>query len=277
MSAASFPLQWSGLSHPGKVRTNNEDTFLALAFDAQELRFLGKTGVADGSEQDFVFAVSDGMGGAKSGEFASKIATERITKLLPRSFRYRALGMESGFQDILQELFLRIHQEMQTLARFYEECAGMGCTLSLGWITPELFYFAHVGDSRIYHLPRHGAMQQITHDHNYVGWLRRQGQITESEARRHPRRHVLQKALGADHQFVEPQIGVVRYEPGDRFLLCSDGLVDGLWDNRIGALLGSEPLPGVTQKLLDEANANSGKDNVTALVVEMGRAEVKPP
>jgi serine/threonine protein phosphatase PrpC len=270
MNPIPAPLQWSALTHPGKVRMNNEDTFLALAFNAQELRFLGKTGSSDVAEQDFVFAVSDGMGGAKSGEFASKIATERITKLLPRSFRYRALGMDSGFQDILNELFLRIHQEMQTLARFYEECVGMGCTLSLGWITPGLFYFAHVGDSRIYYLPKHGSMQQITHDHNYVGWLRRQGQISEGEARRHPRRHVLQKALGADHQFVEPQIGVVKYEQGDRFLLCSDGLVDGLWDNRISALLSTEALPEITQKLINEAIANSGQDNLTALVVEIG-------
>jgi PPM family protein phosphatase len=273
MTAVPSIIHWSALTHPGKVRTNNEDTFLALAFDAQELRFLGKTGSSEGTAQDFVFAVSDGMGGEKSGEFASKIAVDRITKLLPRSFKYRASGMNSGFQDILNELFLRIHEEMLNLGRFYEECAGMGCTLSMGWITPGCFHFAHVGDSRIYYLPKTGPLQQITHDHNYVGWMRRQGQITESEARRHPRRHVLQKALGAGHQFVEPQIGTVRYDAGDRFLLCSDGLIDGLWDNRLTTLLATEPLPGITPKLVDEAIANSGRDNVTALVLEVDSGE----
>ena len=257
--SSSSSIKWSALTHPGKVRMNNEDTFLALAFDVEGLRFLGKTGEADGSRQDFVFAVSDGMGGAKSGEFASRIAIERITKLLPRSFRHRALGMDEGFQDILNELFLRIHDQMMEMARFYEECEGMGCTLSLGWLTPGRFHFAHVGDSRIYHLPMGGTLQQISHDDNYVGWLKRQGKLTEGEARRHPRRNVLQKALGAGHQFVEPQIGVVRYEPGDRFLLCSDGLVDGLWDNRIGSLLAEEPLPGIAPKMLEEAIANSAR------------------
>ena len=85
-------LRWSGLTDVGRVRPNNEDAFLALNFDGHDVRFLGKTGEASLDTTDFVFAVSDGMGGAKSGEFASRIAVDRITKLLPRSFRLRAAG-----------------------------------------------------------------------------------------------------------------------------------------------------------------------------------------
>src|ERR1017187_1761950 len=96
---------------------------------------------------------------------------------------------------------------------------------------PELRWsgLTHVGRSRIYYLPRDGGLTQLTHDHSHVGWLRRNGQINERESRTHPRRNALQQALGAGNQFIEPHIGAVAYRLGDRFLICSDGLNDGLW------------------------------------------------
>ena len=269
----STSLRWSGITDRGRFRPNNEDSFLALSFDGHEVRYLGKTGSASLAGTDFVFAVSDGMGGAKSGEFASRIAVDRITKLLPRAFRLSAAGMSSGFTDVLFELFTSIHTDLRNLGSSYEECAGMGATLSLGWFTPEWMYFAHVGDSRIYFLPCAGGLTQVTHDHSHVGWLRRQGQLNERQAREHPLRNALNQALGASNQFLEPHIGAVGHQPGDRFLICSDGLVDGLWDHRLESLIRS-PSPeesGSTpaQRLVNEAVQNSGRDNTTALVIEI--------
>ncbi len=274
--AQALALQWSGLTHCGRFRPNNEDAFLALNFDGRDVRYLGKTGHASLAGSDFLFAVSDGMGGAKSGEFASRITVDRITRLLPRSFRLSAAGLATGFTDILTELFSAIHHDLLQLGSSYEECAGMGATLSLGWFTPGWMYFGHIGDSRIYYLPREGGLVQITHDHSHVGWLRRKGELNEREARTHPRRNALQQALGAGHQFIEPHIGAVGYRAGDRFLICSDGLIDGLWDRQLEDLIRA---PGATnpdwtpaQRLVEQAVENSGRDNTTAVVVEIPAA-----
>jgi protein phosphatase len=270
-------LRWSGLTHRGHVRTNNEDNFLALAFDSREIRYLGKTGEASSAGNDFVFAVSDGMGGAKSGEFASRITLDRITRLLPKSFHLGAQGLASGFADILQELFSEIHDDLMHLGRSYEECSGMGTTLSLAWITPGSVYFGHIGDSRIYFLPRLGGLIQLTHDHSHVGWLHRQGQINEREARSHPMRNALHQALGSGHQLIDPQFGTMACSPGDRFLICSDGLVDGLWDRQLEEIIREPGAGPIAQRLVHASLENSGKDNTTAVVVEiLGGAEASP-
>jgi len=271
--AVPLELHWSGLTHVGRVRKNNEDTFLALAVDGREVRYLGKTGHASLHANDFVFAVSDGMGGAKSGEFASRIAVDRITRLFPRAFRLAAAGMGTGFADILTELIGAIHHDLLKLGYSYEECAGMGATLSLCWFTPRWMYFGHLGDSRIYYLPFDGPLTQVTHDHSHVGWLRRQGRINEREARTHPRRNALQQALGAGHQFIDPHLGAVGHRPGDRFVICSDGLVDGLWDRNIEEILRTAPGPedqrSPAQRLVEGSVEASGRDNTTAVVVEV--------
>lgn len=274
-------LHWSGTTHRGKVRANNEDTFLALSFDGHEVRYLGKTGDAGLDAGDFVFAVSDGMGGAHSGEFASRIAIDKITRLLPRAYRLSAAGMNAGFNDVLEELFDAIHEELLRLGRSYAECSGMGATLTLAWLTPQWLYFAHIGDTRLYYLPREGGIRQLSHDHSYVGWMRREGRINEREARDHPQKSSLQQALGAGNQFIDPQIGALAHRPGDRFLLCSDGVIDGLWDHRLDDIIRTPSPANVHQpaafRLVEEALENSGRDNLTAIVIEVAAAAPETP
>ena len=271
---ATRELRWFGQTDRGKVRPNNEDHFLALQFDAQEVRYLGRIGEASIENTDFVFAVSDGMGGAMAGEFASRVSVDKITRLLPRSFKQSALGLETGFSDVLTELFDQIHRALLFLGGSYSECAGMGATLSLCWFTPKWMFFGHIGDSRVYYLPaREPVLRQLTHDDTHVGWLFRRGDINEREARNHPRRNALQRALGAGHQFVEPQVGAVAHEPGDVFLLCTDGLTDGLYDQQLFDLLHS-PDAASEQKspahrLVAASLERSGRDNTTALVIEV--------
>ena len=284
-------LRWSGLSDRGKVRKNNEDSFLGLQFDAREALLLGKTGEASLEKTDLAFAVSDGMGGAMAGEFASRITVEKITRLMPPAFKQSAAGLDAGCTDVLAELFAQVHRALTFLGESYEECGGMGATLSLCWFTPGRMFFGHVGDSRIYFLPaaagalsgaaarsevergERSGIRQITEDDTYVGWLFRNGKLNEREARNHPRKNVLQKALGAGHQFAEPQIGAVTYESGDTFVLCTDGVVDGLCDSRIADCIHApEPADAAldpAQRLVKAAVQNSGRDNTTAVVVEV--------
>lgn len=261
-------LKWSGCSHVGRVRKNNEDAFLGLRFDAHEVHRLGKFGEAATEKYDFTFVVCDGMGGAKAGEYASQIAVEKITTLLPRAFQQSASGWNAGFTDVLSELFAQIHRALVYVGGSYEECHGMQTTMSLGWFTPGWMYFGHIGDSRIYHLPRRkNEIRQLTEDDTHVGWLFRNGKISGYEARTHPRRNALQRALGGENQFVEPQVGAVACERGDIFLLCTDGLTDGLYDPQLVEML--RAADGSAQKLVEASVNNSGRDNTTALAVQV--------
>jgi len=262
-------IQWSGLTEIGHVRQNNEDTFLALKFDGREVYYLGKVGESSSANNDFAFAVSDGMGGANSGEFASRITKDKITQLMPKGFRNAAPGSASGYEATLLTLFREIHTDLISLGQSYDECRGMGTTLSLAWFTPGWMYFGHIGDSRIYHFPPGGGLVQLTHDHGHVGWLRRQGRLTEREARAHPMRNALHQSLGAEHQFIEPQVGIHPTTPGDRFLLCSDGLIEGLWDHHLDEIVRGTDSRDAAQSLVKAALERAGRDNITALVVEV--------
>lgn len=269
--AAGRPLRlgWSATTDVGRFRKNNEDSFLALVVNVQGVRYLGKVGESTEEGCDYIFAVSDGMGGAKSGEFASRIAVDKITQLLPASFSVEASNMASGRTEILNEVFHRVHEEMEKMSFHYEECRGMGATLSLGWFSAGWMHFAHIGDSRIYYLHEGGEVKQLTHDHTYVGSLKRKGKINERQARTHPQKNSLSQVLGAGHMYLDPHLGAVRIEPGDRFLFCSDGLVDGLWDRAIAEAMKEWELPTLAERIVREAVQTSGRDNTTCVVVEV--------
>lgn len=272
-SPAHLTLNWSGKSDRGSFRSNNEDAFLTLAFNRQEFIYLGKDGRCPVDDFDYVFAVSDGMGGERSGEFASRCAIDNITSLLPRRYRLSLARNRSGIRDCLHDLFVGIHWQLTTLGESYSDGHNMGATLSMVWYIGGTFFIGHIGDSRIYHLPQGGGLRQISEDHTHVGWLRRNGKLNEREARTHPRKNVLAQSLGAGNQSIRPQIDEIRCAPGDRLLLCTDGVMEGLWDRGIEELLRSPSAeyaalsPG--ERLVQAAIDESGRDNASAVVVEV--------
>ena len=272
MSREIRQFHWNGLTHQGRVRRNNEDAFLAIMFDQHEMRYLGKVGEAPADDNDFIFAVSDGMGGAKKGEYASKTALQTLTDLISRKFHQGKADRAIDKEAVLQEFFQAVHDSVRNVGRYYEECRGMGATLSVCWFSGHTLLVGHVGDSRVYHFPNAGGLRQITEDHTLPGRLRREGKITEREARNHPNKHLLERSIGAQPDPVEPQISALQIQAGDRFALCTDGVTDGIWDHGLERYIQDPPpyledLPPA-QRLVKEAMEASGRDNLTALVVE---------
>lgn len=275
MSEERKILKWSAHTEVGRFRSNNEDSFLALQVNGEGVFRLGKWGEAEIGTSDFVFAVSDGMGGANAGEYASHLVAEQMTQLFPKVFQTQVQGMTVYFQDVLNELVTNVHSSLSDMGECYSELEGMGATLSLCWVRSDRLYFAHVGDSRIYHLSKTGSFNQLSKDHTHIAWLKEKGEISDYEARNDPRRNILHQVIGGKTQRLNPQFGELVFESKDRLLICSDGLIEGLMDSALKRMLNfSNPIyevqsEGVAQAMVDESVREDGKDNTTALCFEV--------
>lgn len=221
----------------GKLRKQNED---AAWFD----------------EDRAVFAVADGMGGHLAGEVASRMAIEAVQRM--------ARENECPGIAALREAVACAHETILAHAQDHIECAGMGTTLSVLWQGENYAYIAHVGDSRIYRL-REGSLTQITQDHSLVEELVRAGLITREQARTHPRRNIITRALGT-HGENEPDLLVTDVQDGDVFLLCTDGLTGMVPDDEIERTLRDCGLEEAADRLLALALDAGGRDNVTLIL-----------
>ncbi|MDE8701528.1 Stp1/IreP family PP2C-type Ser/Thr phosphatase [Adlercreutzia equolifaciens] len=210
-----------------------------------------------------LYVVCDGMGGHAAGEVASEIAVDVVAQRAPRTADAAALG-----QAVEEANLAIIKAAREGVGR-----AGMGCTCTAAILDKERLVIAQVGDSRAY-LLHQGRMQQLTRDHSLVTDLIEAGQITPAEARVHPQRSVITRALGSDPR-TEPDLFELNVETGDRLLLCSDGLCTMLEDDRIEDILNSAADPQrCAAQLVNEANSLGGYDNTTVIVVDVtGLAE----
>jgi PPM family protein phosphatase len=231
----------------GRQRSANEDDLFAEA----------DTGL---------FAVADGMGGARAGEVAAKAAVEQLAALE----RKQEVG-ERELATVVEEANRRIHE----LSQSDESLAGMGTTMTAVAVGDGEVAIAHVGDSRAYRL-RDGALERLTHDHSLVDEMVRAGRLTPEEAEVHPQRSIITRALGP-----EPQVEVERMtypaRSGDVYLICSDGLTTMVPEDDVAAILrGRSSLRQAAEDLVRVANEAGGKDNVTVVLfrlAEEGEAE----
>ena len=237
-------LAWGASSHVGMVRQQNEDAFVA---------------------ESNVFAVADGMGGHNAGEVASALAVEGLRRAAAAGF-----SAAEGLIAAINTTNATIHEASGGLS----EQRGMGTTLTAlvplpatdG--EPQRVVVANVGDSRIY-LWRGNELKQVSADHSYVQELLSEGLITAAEARIHPRRNIVTRALGIEGD-VNADSWVLPMVVGDRYVLCSDGLVDEVDDAEIAAILRASTNPQVAaDHLVQVANNHGGRDNTTVVVVDI--------
>src|SRR3954447_14243789 len=207
-----------------------------------------------------LFAVADGMGGAKAGEVASAVAVEAV-----ESATESGESTETELANIVRQANRRIYD----LAVADESRRGMGTTLTLAKVHGDEVSLAHVGDSRAYRL-RDGELEQLTRDHSLVAELERSGQITPEAAEHHPQRSIITRALGP-----EPEVEVDTYtlagRDGDVFLICSDGLTSMISDDELRSILrSSDGLEDAAESLVRAANQSGGKDNITGILFRLG-------
>lgn len=228
--------QRAAFTHAGRKRRRNEDDYVV---------------------EPPLFAVADGMGGAQAGEIASRLATEAF-----REFRVAdELDGEERLAAIIQEANRRIYERAQTDA----QASGMGTTVTAALVDAGGVTIGHVGDSRAYRI-RGGELEQLTQDHSLVADLVRSGRLTAEEAESHPQRSVITRALGTDSE-VDVDTTTVDAEPGDVFLICSDGLTTMVGNDAIlRAVQESRDLEAAANALVKAANRGGGEDNVTVVL-----------
>ena len=233
----------AGRTHVGLQRAANEDSILLMP------------GVG-------LFAVADGMGGHRGGRVASQMVTGELTRIATEIGR--SLDGEE-LAEALVDINRKVHQTGQESAELF----NMGSTCVAISVMGGRVHLAHLGDSRAY-LIRDGAIEQLTSDHRVIQPMLDRGEISEDEARTHPMRNVLTRSVG-----VEADVAVTRaemaIEPGDRIVLCSDGLSDLVSPGQLLEVAGQhEEIEDLVTALIDAANAAGGHDNISVVVVEIG-------
>ena len=230
----------------GRVRTDNQDAY-----------FAGK--ITD----DAVFAVvCDGMGGANAGNVASELAVRHISEYVIRSYRS---GMNmTDTEKTLKNAIVSANISLYDKAVNNTELAGMGTTTVAAFVKDGTAVIAHVGDSRIYLV--NGEIKQLTRDHSVVQSLIESGKITPEDAKVHPRKNVITRALGAEEN-VAVDTAVLNIAEGDTLLLCTDGLTNYLDDGEILNTVRQTAPAEIPESLVNKANGNGGGDNITVVMI----------
>ncbi|MDP6978225.1 MAG: Stp1/IreP family PP2C-type Ser/Thr phosphatase [Myxococcota bacterium] len=241
----------ASLTSMGQVRTSNQDTF----------------DVFDADPGDRLFVVADGMGGHRGGATASRLATETIGEV------FRTAKHEAA--DTLFEAIATANQCVHQASVDDPELRGMGTTIVCMLFGRDgRVWVAHVGDSRAYRLHREG-IEQLTQDHSVVGEMVRRGLITNDEANTHPRRNEILRSVGVESE-VDVDVAQVVATPGDRYVLCSDGLTGLVADDEICEVVRENPAEAAAEQLVKMANARGGHDNVTVQIIAVPAAGDEP-
>lgn len=263
---------WFASSVQGRTHKANDDSYLALTVNPQLTDRLPTSGEILLDPSHLVLAVSDGMGGRDAGEFASRLLMVRIRKEADRL--YKTLANHENHKDAenaLDQLLRAAHRDVTNLADLDSNTKGMGATLTLAWVSHERLYWAHIGDSRLY-LVNEGGVQQLTQDDCRAWHEWKRGMITEYAYRNHPRKSVLSDVLGGGPHEPCPQTGSIPLASEQHIMICSDGIMDGLWERHIQEMLSENRTVKETALAMSErARKNDGRDDTTIIVAKIAR------
>lgn len=226
----------------GNYRKNNEDSYYL-------------------NESKKLYVLADGMGGHLAGERASNMATEIVAKDFEDG--KKVASIEDAI-EILSSSIRDANKKIYDSSQENENYRGMGTTLSCGIILDNVLIYSNVGDSRIYRINK--DIEQITKDDSFVNYLMEIGEITEEEAKNHPKKNVLTKALGTTSD-IEVIVNTLNIKDNDIFLFCSDGLTNMVPDEEIFKIVKENSPEDARDKLLDLALKNGGMDNITFILV----------
>ncbi|MEO1857859.1 MAG: protein phosphatase 2C domain-containing protein [Rubritalea sp.] len=262
--------EWSGLTTSGRRKPKNDDSFLVFSAGINGATELSAESSSPLTNEDLIFGVSDGMGGGNAGHLASSLILRILSETIPKTFKTAAQGFHPDYLELLSQKVKDVHSAINEKATSNENFRGMGATLTLAWFTPENLYIAHAGDSRLY-LMRDGKTQQITEDHSFCWRKLKRGEITERRYRNDPKRSVLYEVIGGGHSKVRPAVAAITYQQGDRFMLCSDGVTDGLWEKHIHSALDKnrDSTSAAANALMTRAIDNDGSDDTTLIVIDV--------
>lgn len=255
-SPATVPVFAEGLTDPGKQRSNNEDAF---SFD----REFG------------IFIVSDGVGGEQAGERASEATVKLLPFMLKEAVRKGTVKRDDELIFVISSTVKALNRKVFEYSQSVDELKGMGATLVFCFVRERKVFCAYMGDSSVF-LMRDGEMECLTEDHSLIHVLLEQGKITHKQARSHPFRNVILRYIGMEEDR-GPDVSAFEYREGDRILLCSDGLTDMVPEKTIASILWKEDsLKTVCSSLIDAANLAGGRDNITAVAVQIGMHNPQP-
>ncbi len=241
-------MQYAAQTDRGLVRDRNEDNYVVLLEE----------------EKPGIFVLADGLGGHSSGELASRLACTYASEYLEKELPHKNEPAEIRHIMIETVQKTNIHVYMKSLEK--EENNRMGTTLTIGVLYPESFYFAHIGDTRVYRL-RNDEFEQITQDHTYVGEMVASGNLSADEVRVHPRRHVLTQVIGFP-EFLDVDYVHLDRAHGDRFLMSSDGLHGVLEEDVISASLANSLSPEeVCSQMIEKSLEAGAPDNITVITI----------
>ena len=263
-------LDYAAITHPGKVRKNNEDAYLLSALDGEEPIINGPAQSLMVGDSGLLVAVADGMGGAAAGEVASREGLAAVSLFLFGHWG-RLAPPRAGEAALLKAMETAVEKASDAVLRYSDDdrtARGMGSTLTAAVIWNGCAYLAQIGDSRAY-LLRQGSLHQVTVDQTLVNDLVAQGTLTREQARSHPQRNMITQALGSP-QPLQVILSRLTLRRGDRLLGCSDGLHGEVADSIIQDVLNQGLSPRRSLELLvDEALAHGGRDNITGVLLSL--------